>query len=228
MDDLKMPEFAMKSMLLPLLPFRVVTRRVTTPKRRVTGAKGNRFSGPSGGVLPFSTTKGNAKGIAKSASNTNPVAYVTLVTLYIYKKIKIGGKARVGTSYAREGNTTPIWSGLLAGALILTACWTFPAEAAPPDNPDPALHAWFERQHSVSGAWCCDVSDGHFIDDSDVRAAGDHYEVFIEGAWQAVPNDAMRDPNYGGPNETGRPIVWYLVTPDGGIRIYCFAPGTED
>jgi hypothetical protein len=40
-----------------------------------------------------------------------------------------------------------------------------------------------------------------------------------------IPADALRDPN-GGPNPTGKAIVWYLKT-DYGVHIFCFAPGTQ-
>jgi hypothetical protein len=96
--------------------------------------------------------------------------------------------------------------------------------AAPP-NADPALHAWFERQHSVAGAWCCDVADGHVLTAEQWRASANGYQVLLEGAWLDVPANALRDPA-GGPNPTGQAVVWYVEMPDL-FHIYCFAPGTE-
>jgi len=99
------------------------------------------------------------------------------------------------------------------------------AVAAPPPNPDPVLHRWFETQHSVTGAWCCDVADGYILADKDWHQAGDHYEVRIDDQWHAVPADALRDP-HGGPNPTGGAIVWYRGF-GADMHIYCFAPGFE-
>jgi hypothetical protein len=99
------------------------------------------------------------------------------------------------------------------------------ADAAPPANPDPVLHEWFETQHSVTGAWCCNVADGYILPDQDWRQAGDHYEVRIDGTWHPIPPNTLRDP-HGGPNPTGAAIVWYLRVGDD-LRIFCFAPGFE-
>lgn len=74
------------------------------------------------------------------------------------------------------------------------------------------------------GAWCCNVADGHALDDADRRAAGASYEVRIAGTWHPVANDALRDP-VGGANPTGHAIVWYVGDPP---HIYCFAPGFEE
>jgi hypothetical protein len=107
-------------------------------------------------------------------------------------------------------------------ALALFATW-HPTGAAPPPDADPQRHAWFERQHSIAGKWCCDVADGHVLDDSDWRATSEHYQVRLKGAWFVVPPDTLRDPS-GGPNTIGRAIVWYVVT-EAGVEIMCFAPG---
>jgi hypothetical protein len=108
-----------------------------------------------------------------------------------------------------------------AGWLLFAAA----AGAAPPPDPDPALHQWFETQHSVAGAWCCDVADGFILADKDWHQAGDHYEVRIGGQWRPIPPDALRDP-HGGPNPTGAAIVWYRES-RGEVSIFCFAPGFE-
>lgn len=91
--------------------------------------------------------------------------------------------------------------------------------AAPPPDADPRLHAWFERQYSVAGAWCCDVSDGHILRNDEWRIVDGHYEVVISGRWQVVPDSALRDPK-GGPNPTGAAIAWYRNG-----HLSCFAPG---
>jgi hypothetical protein len=119
-------------------------------------------------------------------------------------------------------NAHRAWQAVaLAGFMTgIAAAW-----GAPPPNPDPVLHQWFETQHSVAGAWCCDVADGYILADKDWRQAGDHYEVRIEGQWYPIPADALRDP-HGGPNPTGQAIVWYTGA-GSYLRIYCFAPGFE-
>lgn len=101
------------------------------------------------------------------------------------------------------------------------------AHAAPPPGVEvnPERHAWFEQQHSVSGAWCCNLSDGHILNDNEWRQSGDHYQVLINGIWYEVPAHAMRDPK-DGPNITGSAVVWYLPIADT-VTIYCFAPGFE-
>src|SRR3984957_21257767 len=90
-------------------------------------------------------------------------------------------------------------------ALLLFA---LPCIAAPPPGADldGPLHTWFEHQHSITGAWCCKVADGHILADSDWRAADGHYEVWINGTWRPVPVIALRDP-LGSPNPTGHAVV---------------------
>jgi hypothetical protein len=118
--------------------------------------------------------------------------------------------------------------GVLASVMIVMAAycpfppWNVPFAAPPPDA-NPRRHAWFERQYSVAGTWCCNSADGHVLDDSDWRILDQHYEVRLAGAWFVVPLDAMRDPR-GGPNMIGRAVVWYVIT-EAGLDIKCFAPG---
>lgn len=98
------------------------------------------------------------------------------------------------------------------------------ARAAAPPNPDPALHEWFDRQRSVRGILCCSIADGHILSDEEWRINGAFYEVFIRGEWHRVLPSQLRD-TAGGPNPTGRAIVWYAIRDH--VVIYCFAPGTE-
>jgi hypothetical protein len=97
------------------------------------------------------------------------------------------------------------------------------AYAAPPPNPDPVLHAWFDNQYSLAGGWCCRIADGHILSDEEWRSGARGYEVFIGGEWRTVEPETMRNTVRGGPNPTGHAIVWH----DAGFRIWCFAPGTE-
>jgi hypothetical protein len=117
---------------------------------------------------------------------------------------------------------------LLLALLVVGAVWpTVRAHGAPPPGTDmdSLTHQWFETQHSVAGAWCCDVADGFILADKDWHQAGDHYEVHIGGQWRPIPPDALRDPK-GGPNPTGSAIVWYRQSGDD-VRIFCFSPGFE-
>lgn len=104
---------------------------------------------------------------------------------------------------------------------------TLPCFAAPPSDagPDGSLHVWFEHQHSITGAWCCNLADGHVIAESDWRTSDGHYEVKIEGNWHMVPASALRDP-LGGPNPTGHAVVWWKQVGSDTV-ILCFAPGSE-
>lgn len=123
------------------------------------------------------------------------------------------------------------WGWFLIGVGMVFAAVHVRAAPPPGTDMDGPLHHWFDTQHSVTGAWCCRVSDGHVLADKDWRQAWGRYEVHVEGRWVPVPPDALRDP-HGGPNPTNSAIVWYLVGGDeaGGaswVNIFCFAPGFE-
>lgn len=113
-------------------------------------------------------------------------------------------------------------------AVIAATVIAIPALAAPPPGTDLSsdTHRWFERQRSVQGKWCCNVSDGHVLDDDDWRAAGASYEVRVNGTWYPIPPDTLRDTS-GGPNPTGRAVGWWTVMPDGAPYFWCFCPGAE-
>ena len=118
-------------------------------------------------------------------------------------------------------------------ALLLAALPVITAKADPPGNIDidPALHAWFERQHNLRGGWCCNLGDGHIIEDTEWKTSESGYQVLIAGKWYKVDSDTLRRSD-GDPNPTGKAIVWYrgYGNRDGDfawVTIYCFAPGTE-
>ena len=118
--------------------------------------------------------------------------------------------------------------GLFASA-IGCLVGSIPALADPPPGVtvDPELHAWFERQKNQFGGSCCELSDGHIIEDEDVRTTNGYYEVKIEGEWHRIKPHAMRKNALEDPNPTGHPIVWYrkFEQNEHGLSIYCFAPG---
>src|SRR5579872_4149200 len=99
---------------------------------------------------------------------------------------------------------------LVATIILAFLALVASAMGAPPPGTDlnSPTHKWFEAQHSVTGAWCCDLSDGHVLEDTEWRQGSVGYEVKISGIWQRVPDTAARDP-HGGPNPTGKAIVWY-------------------
>lgn len=114
------------------------------------------------------------------------------------------------------------------------------AYGAPPPGAqiDPALHAWFERQYSRDGSWCCNVSDGHILDESDWRISDaflfgmvPYYEVQIGGKWYPIDEKKIHVNAENDPNPTGHAIVWYAISDDpfmtGQVIIFCFAPGTS-
>lgn len=121
--------------------------------------------------------------------------------------------------------TWPERMGTRALAVLIGTAPT--ALAAPPPGVDlnSSTHAWFEAQHSATGAWCCSQADGHILDDSDWGQDNFGYWARINGAIQQIPDSALRDPK-GGPNPTGHAIVWFTQG-DWGVRVYCFAPGWE-
>ena len=63
------------------------------------------------------------------------------------------------------------------------------AHAKPPPGTDPTTPTaqWFKAQHSMDGSWCCDIADGHLLDDEDWRMKNSTYEVRINGEWVAIP-----------------------------------------
>ena len=79
-----------------------------------------------------------------------------------------------------EVSSCAIKLSAIAAAIIFSA----PALASPPPDANPDLHAWFDRQHAVSGAWCCNL---------EWRSTGDAYQVLIGGEWHQVTPDEIRD-----------------------------------
>ena len=84
------------------------------------------------------------------------------------------------------------------------------------DGPDSPLTDWFKSLTNQTGVPCCDIADGHRVEDVDWRVETDgSYSVRLSGQWQAVPAKAViKD------NKAGYAIVWVY----GGL-IECFCPG---
>lgn len=82
------------------------------------------------------------------------------------------------------------------------------------------LKGWFDQLKSKSGAACCSDADGTAISDADWRSKDGKYEVFVEGTWHVVPDDALITE----PNRVGKTMVWPLRGYMG-LTIRCFMPG---
>ena len=128
-------------------------------------------------------------------------------------------------SIASAASSSVVQCSILVLALLLAVVGVAAADPPPGTDLSSSTHAWFERQHSAAGAWCCDVADGHLLDDKGWRMGPAGYEVriFPDGGFIPIPSDALRDPS-GGPNTTGHAIVWYRVN-EYGLKVWCFAPG---
>lgn len=87
---------------------------------------------------------------------------------------------------------------------------------------DPATRDWFKSIRNSSGVMCCSIADGY---PTDWRIVDKHYEVFIEGEWEEVPEAAVVRV----PNPLGRAVTWYNRYGVGktSLLIRCFVPATE-
>ena len=102
---------------------------------------------------------------------------------------------------------------VMAGLLMTAAAYAAPPA---PGSEDAELRApfvdWIKSQHTASGAWCCDMSDGRPLFEGEWRTVGERYEIHITRRhWTDAPE--------GG--------VWITVPPQkvtGHSPIYCFAP----
>ena len=104
--------------------------------------------------------------------------------------------------------------GVVLVALFL-AC--FPAQAAPPEDADPALAPWFNSlRQPWTNALCCTISDCRPVPS---RLRGEHYEAFVGGAWRVVPDEKVLQRS---DNPTGRAVVCW--TERAGILCFVRAP----
>lgn len=116
----------------------------------------------------------------------------------------------------RAAFTRLITGGFLVGLAAATALPNR-AGAAPPPNADMSLAPWFNSlQQPGSGISCCSIADCRRTQS---RLSGDHYEVFIDDQWKAVPPNAVVDRQ---DNPTGHAVVCY--TPARGIMCFIKAP----
>jgi hypothetical protein len=101
---------------------------------------------------------------------------------------------------------------------VITLFFVPAAQAAPPDNADPALSPWFQSLAVPgTGISCCSIAD---CGPTDYRTVGDHYEALIEGNWTYIPPRKVLDRT---DNPVGRAVVCW--TKEHGIM--CFVRGSE-
>jgi len=80
-------------------------------------------------------------------------------------------------------------------------------------------HDWFEHQRNLANQSCCEIADGHRVDDADWKSDGaEHYQVRLDGKWIAVPDASVINP-------PDRPIDYAVVWIWHG-EILCFMPGS--
>ena len=106
---------------------------------------------------------------------------------------------------------------LVLGSLVLISGAARAVDHGQFEDVPEDIRAWFKGVRSPTGAFCCDISDGHRTI-YEVRAGG--YWVPIEGVWWPVPEKAVVR-NAGNP--LGEAVVWY-VSVRGNIEIRCFVP----
>lgn len=79
-------------------------------------------------------------------------------------------------------------------------------------------HEWFASQKNNNNVSCCEIADGHHLDDADWKADDKgNYWIRINGDWREVPDYAVINPK-------NRPVdyavVWIYQD-----QIYCFMAG---
>jgi len=126
----------------------------------------------------------------------------------------------VGARIARRPVTGAV---LLAFGFALLPPVAPPAQARKPDLSNPAYAPWFQSLTNANrhGMSCCAEADGHILLDKQLRVVGNHYQVWIDEAWQDVPPEAVLNRV---DNPTGSPVVFYALYPASKDKptIFCF------
>ena len=117
---------------------------------------------------------------------------------------------------------------IVAVAMMITAnnvLTNAPANGAPPPGADVTLAPWFRTlKQPDSGAQCCDIADCR---NYPVQPDGERYQVWYEGRWLGVPNEAVSDRT---DNPTGDYVTcvqrdhWTSGVPDGPRVLCLFRP----
>lgn len=110
-------------------------------------------------------------------------------------------------------------------AVIVVVFFAIRAEAH--DHKRPDLDKWYPSLSSRNGP-CCDGPgvDAVHLQDPEwkivVDGSGQHYEVWLDNKWVAVPDSAVLKE----PNLDGQAMVWPYKANWGETLIRCFMPGT--
>ncbi len=111
----------------------------------------------------------------------------------------------------------------LAAALFVSPAFARPP--APGSEDAMIMHdfaEWVMTQHSPTGQYCCDISDGRPLHSDEIRVVDGHYEVLYTKRhwtygteeWLVVPKDAIL-PQL---SPVGYPIAWVFRE-----HVYCLA-----
>ena len=123
--------------------------------------------------------------------------------------------------------------GLLATCAVLISpglvlCVAL-AKGGPREGNDPAVTLWFKTQHNMDGGWCCELADGHRLEQGDVRFDAAINKWFVrlpDQSWRMIQDWQLRHPE-GGANPVGHPVLWYNLKTENGspyYQIWCFDP----
>lgn len=110
----------------------------------------------------------------------------------------------------------------LLTAMVLLSMDTALA-AGPPEKwaqYSPEIKKKFLNLHNQYGTSCCDVADGHLVEDPDWKGPNEDgsFDVMFDGAWHNVEkNRIVQSP-------TGQALIWRNPSVD---KPYCFAPGVQ-
>ena len=103
-----------------------------------------------------------------------------------------------------------------AAATLLLSLAAPAAQARPPPDADPSLGSWYnsllDPQTSRS---CCGAADCRPAEN---RIRADHYEVFVDHQWVAVPPNKIITHT---DNPTGQAVLCWSKT----MGVLCFVPG---
>ncbi|WP_312015120.1 hypothetical protein [Bradyrhizobium lablabi] len=110
---------------------------------------------------------------------------------------------------------------LITGALVALLLAAQAGFAFAHDHNHPELNEWYRSLQSRKGPCCGGPDeDATSLNDLQWRTKGKTFEVFVEGGWVDVPEEAIVNV----PNVTGTAKVW-LYHFNGMPVVRCFMPG---
>ena len=109
-------------------------------------------------------------------------------------------------------------STLIAIALLI-------ANTAAAHDPVNKYTEWFVKQYNRQGGLCCSGHDAYYLGEDEWKTGRKNYSILLNGQWIDVDDNKVLSKG-GGPNPTGKAIVWYDVT-EYGITVRCFTTGLE-